>query len=730
MAEEVSGGLSTFAKVLHKSWLLILVIVATFGSVSIVGTRMLTKVYLATAMIEYDPGAIRPLNGQTGGDLALAPSYWDNREYYETQFWIIRSERVLGRAARDLGLAAEKRFAGGDGRPPASHEEITAALRERITVEPVKGSRLVLLKVEDSDPARARRICNAVKDAYIEQNLENKVNETQDAILWLNGQLDTLAHELSRNEREIHEFKQKHELPSTSINEASNMLRLELEHFDTALSHTLTRKQEIRARFTELSKVKDDDPADLPSSELLANTSLSALRSRYQQAVEDRETLRNEGKGDNHPAVRVADGKVAVTRAALLREVKNLKGALSHDLAIIEHQEAGEANLYEGARKRAIDLNLQDVDFRRLDRAREQNEKLYSLLLVRMKEADLARMMRANNVRQVDPALEPQIPIRPHPVVNFLIALGAGLLIGVLVAWTRVQLDSSIKVPDDVEEKLGLTFIGLLPEHDARGELGAGAYARKLQRPRRGMSAATPELVVHEHPLSPVGEAVRSVRTNLMFMNPDRPHRTLLVTSAVPAEGKTTVACSIAVSMAQGGLRTVIIDCDLRRPRLHRIFDRVGDPGVTSLIVGEATLDDVAKPTQVDNLYCIPAGPVPPNPADMLHSERFRQFLADASERFDRVIIDSPPVVAVTDAAIIATLVDSCLFVIRAFKTPLALTRRGLRALHDVDAPIAGALLNAVDFTRFEYSYNYGQTYGYAYGSRREEEPPQAAAAE
>jgi capsular exopolysaccharide synthesis family protein len=210
-------------------------------------------------------------------------------------------------------------------------------------------------------------------------------------------------------------------------------------------------------------------------------------------------------------------------------------------------------------------------------------------------------------------------------------------------------------------------------------------------------------------------------------MNPDHPYRRILVTSAAPAEGKTTVACSIAIAMAQGGQRTCIVDCDLRRPRMHRIFDRAGDAGLTNLIVGEATLDDVAKPTVVKNLWCIPAGPTPPNPADMLHSERFRKFLAELSERFDRVIIDSPPVVAVTDAAIASTLVDSTVFVIRAFKTSLTLSRQGMRALADVDAPVAGAVLNAVDFNRLEYNYYYGYGYyhqreKYAYG--RKPAPP------
>lgn len=727
IAEEVTGGFSRFAKAVRKSWLLICVIVAASAVFGMVVTRLQTKVYQASAMIEFDPGAIRPLNGQTSSDLSLAPSVWDNRQYYETQLRIIQSEKVLSRAVRDLNLLADPKFASPSGAPPQM-EDVTAALRFQITVEPVPNSRLVMLRVEDTDPGRARRICNAVKDAYINQNLESKVNETEDAILWLRGQLDTLSRELAQNEHDIHAFKEKHELPSTSINESSNMIRLELEHFDNALSQTLTRKQEIRARYTELAKVSDDDPADLPSSELLSNASLSGLRQRYQQALEDRETLRNEGKGDNHPAVRVADGRVAITKAALLREVKNLKGALAHDLAIIDHQEAGETNLYEGARKRAIDLNLQDVDFRHLDRTREQNEKLYSMLLVRMKEADLARMMRANNVRQVDAALEPRVPIRPRPLVNLVISLVTGLIVGLIVAWLRVELDSSVKMPEDVEGKLGMTFIGLLPQHDERGELVGASVHKKRQRPRRPVAVTTPELVVHQYPLSAVGEAARSVRTNLMFMNPERPHRTLLVTSAAPAEGKTTVACSIAVSMAQGGLRTVIIDCDLRRPRLHRIFDRVGDMGVTSHIAGEASLDEVVKPTSVNNLSCIPAGPIPPNPADMLHSARFQEFLAEVAERFDRVIIDSPPIVAVTDAAIVSTLVDACVFVIRAFKTSLAVTRRGVRALEDVDAPIAGALLNAVDLKRFEYSYEYGQSYGYAYGAQRSDEDQPAAA--
>jgi capsular exopolysaccharide synthesis family protein len=442
-------------------------------------------------------------------------------------------------------------------------------------------------------------------------------------------------------------------------------------------------------------------------------------------ALEERQSLIGGGKGENHPLVKAVDGRIGELKQALLNEIANIKGAVQRDLAIIEHEEAGEAALYNEAKKRAIELNMQETEYRRLDRTRDQDEKLYTQLVERMKDTDLARRMHSNNVRPVDPATDPKGPIKPRPMVNVMIAVAIGLLIGVVLAWLREQLDNSVKVPEDVEQKLGMTFIGLLPEHDENGELKSSGYGgrKRSKRRRRRVSTLAPELVVHEHPLSAIGEAARSVRTNLIFMNPDSPFRRILVTSAAPAEGKTTVACSIAIAMAQGGQRTCIVDCDLRRPRLHRIFDRAGDMGITNLLVGDASLDDVAKPTVVKNLWSIPAGPTPPNPADMLHSERFRKFLAELSERFDRIIIDSPPVVAVTDAAIVSTLVDTAVFVIRAFKTSLTLSRQGMRALADVDASIAGAVLNAVDFNKLEYNYYYGYGYyhqrqKYAYGPK------------
>jgi capsular exopolysaccharide synthesis family protein len=427
--------------------------------------------------------------------------------------------------------------------------------------------------------------------------------------------------------------------------------------------------------------------------------------------VNERASLLAAGKGESHPLTKEATERVEKTRAALLDEVRNIKAAVAHDLAIVVRQEGTEQQLFDGTRERAVDLNMKEIEYHRLDRAREHDEKLYTLLIQRMKEADLARMMRANNIHVVDAAAEPTSPIRPHTSVNFSVALLIGLALGMALAWFREQLDSSIKTPDDLEQRLNVTFLGLLPELNddpqrrpsRRRRGGAGAPPSNLRGP--------PELIVHAQPLSGVAEAARAIRTNIMFMNPDKPHKKLLVTSAAPSEGKTTVACSIAIALAQSGQRVCIIVCDLRRPRLHRIFGRAGDSGVTNVLVGDASIEDVAKPTGIDNLWSIPAGPTPPNPADMLQSERFAKFIEELTKRFDRIIIDSPPVVAVTDSAIVSTLVDGTVFVVRAFKTSHHLSAQGLRALRDVDAPVVGAVLNAVNLDRHEYSYYYHYYY-------------------
>ena len=248
------------------------------------------------------------------------------------------------------------------------------------------------------------------------------------------------------------------------------MLRLEMQELDTSLTHTRTHRAELAARQEELAKVSADDPDQLPASELLSSSFLQNTRSQYQTALKERASLLAEGKGESHPSVRTATERLAESRAALLGEVRNIQGAVERDLAVVTREEKTEEGLFEATRKRAVELNMKEIEYHRLDRSRDENEKLFSMLLERMKDADIARMMRVNNIRIVDLAKEPVVPVRPR--VSVMVGLGTfvGLLFGVAIAWILERMDTSIKTPDDIESNLGIPFLGLLPVVDDSDE--------------------------------------------------------------------------------------------------------------------------------------------------------------------------------------------------------------------------------------------------------------------
>ncbi len=697
-----------------KAWPLLIAVSLLGAGLAMVASKSMTPVYEAVAAIEFDPQVVRPLTSEKSG--GMQGVFTDNLEYYNTQNVIMASDKVLSMVVRDLNLTTDTEFLKKTAAKPVTTEEAVVMLRAHLKVDPLAGSRMVYLRIQDSSPRMARKLADAVARAYIRQNLEKTSVATAEAVVWLGGQLEHFKVELEANENQLHEFKSRNQLPSSTLDEVSKMIRMEMQDYQQALTRTRTRRQELSARVIELRKVSADDPDQVPASELLTNGYLTQLRGAYQLATRERRELLAEGKGENHPAVKRADEKVGLARKDLLEEVKNIRGAIERDLAVVQRQEGGESGLYEGSRKKAVELNLKELEYRRLDRTRSENEKLYTLLLEQMKQADLVRMMNVNNVRMVDPPQEPQTPLRPNVPTNVSVGAAVGLVLAILFAVIRERLDNSVKGADDVENELHTTFLGLLPTRET---------GKEERRIRRGGEERPPELIVHHEPLCGIAEAARALRTNLLFMNPDNPYRVILVTSAVPAEGKTTVACSIAIALAQGGQKVCIVDCDLRRPRLHRIFDRAGDAGLTNALVGEATIDEIALPSMVPNLYTIPAGPIPPNPADMFHSERFKNLLIDLSQRFDRVVIDSPPLAAVTDSAIIAKLVDGTVFVVRAFKTALGISQQGLRALTDVDATIVGCVLNAVDYRKV--SSHYYQYYAYRKEGYRPEDIGAAA---
>jgi polysaccharide biosynthesis transport protein len=725
-------------RILRKHWAIAL---ATALAVSLTVTFYTlgqTKIYRATAIIQFDPNPPRPLGKNVENVVDLgAGTFWDNREYYETQYKVIQSMRLATAVVKNLGLDHDAAFLRN--LPPGSHpapremspEDTALILRMRLGVDPIKESRLATVRVDDADPGRAQKILSTLVDLYIAQNLDDALDSTNSAVEWLHSQLDTLKTDLESNEMALHDYKLNKNILSVAFDDQSNMLREEMKQVNDAMTTVHTRRVELTSRRNELTKVSPDDPSNLPATELLQSTVLTGLRQNYVQAVRDRNALLGGGKGPNHPEVLAESAKVDVTRAALLAEIKNIKGAIERDVAVVKGQEAGLSGLFETAKTQALDLNLMEIEYNRLRRSKDNTEKLYQLVLERTKESDLTRMLRVNNLRVLDRPLLPKVPVSPKVPANIAIGLAVGLLLGLTAAAGRAFLDQTIKTPDDVERVLGLPFLGLVPQIDD-GSTKPSYYGRR-KRARQTRRGGTRELMVHEHPSSGIAEASRAIRTNLMFSSPDRPYRTLLVTSAGPAEGKTTVACCIAIAMAQAGQKVVLLDCDLRRPRLHRVFGKSSEVGVTTSLV-EGDMDQAAVPTDVPNLWVVPAGPLPPNPAEIVQSDRFRSALQKLGERFDRIVIDSPPLVPVTDATIISTLVDGTLLVIKGFVTKKEFARQAVRALADVGGKTAGVVLNDVDLDRHEYKYYYYYYKRDNYYSQRPhaapaQEPPPSAGA-
>ncbi len=673
------------------------------------------KIYEAEATIMFDPRPPKPLGHRVETIVDLGTdNYWGNQEYYETQYNIIKSRRISLLVVNELGLNNDAGFiqnepAGSQPKPlksPVTAEVAADILRSRIDVQPVRDSRLAAIKLKDANPDRAQRILSIFIDSYVNQNLENALENTSTAGDWLRNQLDTLNSDLKTSEEALHSYKKTNDIMSVEFTDKSSMLSDEMKALSAELTRTKALQQEALAKKSVLEKVPEDDPQAIQSAELSKSQLLNSLRGQYEQAKSERDSLLGSGKGPKHQDVVAVDKRVKSIETAIIKEIKNVKKSLDRDVEVLSKQVGGLQTMMNSARDQAHNLNQLEIGYNRLRRNKDNTEKLYSLVLERTKEADLAQMMRVNNISIVDRPMYPKSPVFPKIPLNITASIFGGLLLGIAAAFMRGLMDRTVKVPDDLEDEFGLTFLGLLPQN-SNNKSAKGYYGSKTKR-KRGMleKEDKPELIVHNDPMSSVAEASRAIRTNLMFMAPDNPHKIILVTSAGPSEGKTTVACCIGTAMAQTGQKVLLVDCDLRRPRIHKVFGRGSELGVSTALI-EGNVDEAISETEVPNLFVLPAGPIPPNPAELFHTERFRKLIDDLRGRFDRIIIDSPPVVAVTDPTILSTLADGVVVVMRAFKTKKELARHAMRSIQDVGGKLIGGVLNDVNFDKIEYKYSY-----------------------
>jgi polysaccharide biosynthesis transport protein len=696
--------------IFRRRWVIIPFFVATVLVTALVTLRQ-TKIYDATATLIIDLSAPKVLDSDQMKDVVESGTggYWYSKEYYETQYKVITSRAVAQRVSDKLALASNLRFLSIDGIQNDAEREkrrlkkdpVEILLRD-LTVQPVKDSRVVRLRFENPDPALAALIANTWAEAYIAENLSVKSVTTQNASDWLEQQLADLERKLDQSGKALFDFKKNHDIVATSWEDRQSMVSQRLTATNDALTKARVRRAELEARneaIAALGKAVEQGGAEAEALDAVAaSLVIQQLKIRYSEAQNDCADLKVKYLGQ-HPKLEACEKKLASARKALHDEIRTTLEAARLEYRQIVKAERNLQALLNETKTDAFSLNQYERDYLELKRTHDNNQRLYELVLKRLKDTGVTALLQVSNVRILDRARPAEKPVRPNVLQNLLLAVLLGLLGGVGLVFGAEYLDTSITTQDQIEEKLGLTFLGLIPSIPKNSD------------------GSPQDLYVSRQPKSAVAECVRSVRTNLLFMSPEKPLKTILITSSGPQEGKTTTAASLAATMAISGNRTLLVDADMRRPRVHRIFGASNARGLSSLIVGEGALDEAVQVTEVPNLHILTCGPVPPNPAELLHASVFKALLSEMERKFDRVIIDSPPVGVVADAVVMATNVDGTLMVLKAGQTSRDLARRGARQLADVNARIFGAVLNDLDLENQKYGqYYYYYRYGYYYG--------------
>ncbi|RKI48290.1 polysaccharide biosynthesis tyrosine autokinase [Corallococcus sp. AB004] len=669
------------------------------------------RIYASSTSLIIDVTAPRILDGEVKEVMGEERSnYWFNKEYYATQSEIITSRAVASRVVDRLGLAKDASFLGlPANQDPAERAKAledadpVGLLRSRIQVVPGKDSRVMNIGVEDVDPARAALLSNEVAAAYMAENLALKLRTTEEARTWLEGRLDELGRQSKAGEMAVYDLKKDADMLSTSLESRLSIVSERINSYNLKLTEVRTRIAAQQARVDAIHRLRRDAGNDETWAEAVPGAKdgpIQDLKSRYGEQKAACAEL-TERYLPEHPKLLECNRKLDVVRADLLKSLSNVVRSAETQLAEAQGEEKNLNKLLDETKAEAFQVNKKAIEYGRLQRESDNNQRLYELVLKRLKDIELSGLLRTSNVRVLDPAQPAIVPVRPHTRRNLMVGWVMGLLLGLGVALFLEMLENSVTSQADVEDVLGLAFLGVVPRMEATKAPGDR------------------DLYVHRAPRSAVAECCRAVRTNLLFMSPDHPCKTLVVTSSGPQEGKSTTCINLGVAMAQSGNRVLLLDTDMRRPRLHRAFGVPNDLGISSLVVGEGSLDKAVKSTEVPNLFVLPCGPLPPNPAELLHTRAFKELLRTAGEKFDRIILDSPPLNAVVDAAVLATQADGVVMVLKAGRTDRSAAKRALRSLADVQARMFGAILNDVDLRQPRY----GDTYlGYqGYGPTQDE---------
>ncbi len=585
-------------------------------------------------------------------------------------------------AEAQLALAAAS--PGLEGETAAQSRVIDAFLR-MLTVAPVRNSRLVDVKFQSRDAALAAALANAHARAFVQQDLDFKFSTSKEASGWLEQQLEEQRKQVEASEAAVQQYQERND--AVSPEEGQNIVVQKLTEVNAALTRAKTERIQKESLYNQVRAIENDPAAIDTLPAVLSNTFIQELKGQladlHRQRAQQAERI-----GDLHPDMVKLNSAIQNAETKLQTEITKVVQSVKNEYLAAQAQEQSLGTMLESQKREALAMNRKGIEGGVLQRDVESNRQLYDGLLQRAKETGVAGELKTSNIRLVDAAQLPRSPIRPRHLFDMLLALMAGGVMALGSAFFFEYIDKGIKTPDEIVAHLGIPSLGLIPTI-----------------PTKSIIAGESPLISNGVPAN-FAEAFRTVRTNILFSFADEGPRSFVVTSTSPNEGKTLVASNLAIGLAQTGQRVLLIDADMRRARMHEIFKRSQEPGLSNLLVGDTRPTDAIGKSVVPGLWILPSGRVPPNPVELLGSVRFKAFLKSLPEQFDAVIIDSPPVMAVTDATVLAHLASAVVFVVAADRVNRDTAAKAVEQLQRARAHFVGAILNRVDLDRNGYYYS------------------------
>jgi polysaccharide biosynthesis transport protein len=706
-------------------WLILSFTLAVVTIVSIATFRM-QPVYVATTRIEIDRenANILPFQGTDSYDYMM-----DLENYIETQSKILTSETLALQTIRVAGSA------GSPGTSDPSQAVLTGSLANQqrppelggflgsLSVKRVPNSRLLDVSFEATNPLLAAQMVNAHIKNYIDQNRRSHYQSTTEATAWLTDQLDELRIKVKNSEDARLEYEKKNQI--WELDDKQNITTQRLADLNKELTQAQSDRMNRQSLF-EFAKSGEIDSVP----QIRDNPAVQDLiRKRADTSAQYNDALAQ--YGPNFPKVQRLQVQLSELDASVIGEKKSVVGRLDSEFREARQREDLLTKTLDQQKIEANRMSELMVQYNILKRDAEANKSLYDGLLTKLKEAGISAALQSSNIRIVDPAMVPSFPARPAKARNIALAFLVGLVGGIGLALIREYMDNTVKTPDDIETLSRLPSLAVVPAFaesngDARRSrlLGGGnGNGNGHGRERHA------ELVAQHYPKSQMSEAFRALRTSLLLSQAEHPPQIILVTSALPREGKTTAAANLAVTLAQLGDRTLLIDADLRKPGIGRLLN-LGNgkfAGLSSYLAGVSSLDLVTvQHPAIPNLSAIPTGPLPPNPADLLSSHKLADALVELRTRFKFIVIDTPPIMAATDAVILSVQADGVLIVVRSGETPKEAFTRTRDLLVSVNCHLLGVVLNAVDSSAPDYYYSYRYyPYSYGYGPQEAEDPRQ-----